>query len=72
MQFCILLGTVKLFLSKIAQAVQTGLNFVNGEERLNLAPSHVNPDPLLMPFSNELDIFASQNTKRKNLEHGLY
>ena len=28
-----------------SQAVQTGSNFVNGEELLNLAPSHVNPDP---------------------------
>jgi hypothetical protein len=37
----------------------------NGEELLNLAPSHVNLDPLLMPFSNELDIFVSQNTKEK-------
>ena len=48
-----------------SQAVQTGSKFVNGEELLNLAPSHVNPDPLLMPFSNELDIFVSQNTKEK-------
>ena len=47
------------------QAVQTGSNIVNGEEPLNLAPSHVNLDPLLMPFSNELDIFVSQNTKEK-------
>jgi hypothetical protein len=47
------------------QAVQTGSNIVNGEELLNLAPSHVNLDPLLMPFSNELDIFVSQNTKEK-------
>jgi hypothetical protein len=38
---------------------------VNGEELLNLAPSHVNPDPLLMPLSNELDNFVSQNTKEK-------
>ena len=43
--------------------VQTGSNFVNGEELLNLATPHVNPDPLSMPFSNELDIFVSQNTK---------
>jgi hypothetical protein len=48
-----------------SQAVQTGSKFVNGEELLNLAPSRVNPDPLLMPFSNELDIFVSQNTKEK-------
>ena len=47
------------------RAVQTGSNIVNGEELLNLAPSHVNLDPLLMPFSNELDIFVSQNTKEK-------
>ena len=32
------------------RAVQTGSNMVNGEELLNLAPSHVNLDPLLMPF----------------------
>jgi hypothetical protein len=44
-----------------SQAVQAGSKFVNGEELLNLAPAHVIPDPLLMPFSNELDIFMNQN-----------
>jgi hypothetical protein len=41
-----------LFLAQGPRAVQTGSNIVNGEELLNLAPSHVNLDPLLMLFAN--------------------
>ena len=55
-----------------SRAVQTGSNIVNGEELLNLAPSHVNPDPLLMPFSSEFRNFCESKHQRNNLEHGLY
>jgi hypothetical protein len=63
--FSMCLNFVHLLNNQTTIIVQTGSKFVNGEELLNLAPSHVNPDPLLMPFSNELDIFVSQNTKEK-------
>jgi hypothetical protein len=49
------------------QAVQTGSNIVNGEELLNLAPFHVNPDPLLMPLSNELDIFVKKASVHESM-----
>ena len=55
-----------------SQGVQTTQSLVNGEQLLNLVPSaSVNQEPLLLPYSNELDIFVSQNIKEKiwNLEY---
>ena len=49
-----------------SQGVQTAPNLVNGEELLNLVPpSSVNTEPLLLPYSYELDIFVAQNIKEK-------
>ena len=49
-------------------AIQADNNVINGED---FVASTINNDPLLVPMSNEIDIFVSQNLKEKiwNLQY---